>query len=63
MARGTGVTQLDAVMVDAKPHCPKCRVQAQGIVDYGIDGDRFWFVVVCPKCRGRVRYTRDIRSL
>lgn len=55
--------QVDAVMVNGKPHCPKCRVQAQGIVDYGIErGTVFWFVVVCPKCESRVRYTRDMKS-
>lgn len=58
------MTPLDAAMVEGKPHCPVCHVQATGIVEYGMDGnDRFWFVVVCPKCKGRVRYTREIRSL
>lgn len=54
---------LEAVMVEGRPHCPECRVEASGIVDYGLDGDRVWFVVTCPQCKRRVRYTRDIQGL
>ena len=55
---------LDAVMVDGKPHCPECRVPAYGIVDYGPSGDgAVQFVVVCPNCQARVRYTRALMDI
>lgn len=55
---------LEALMVNGKPYCPRCRVLAYGIVDYGPDGEgRVRFVVVCPDCRARVRYTRSLEAI
>lgn len=55
---------LEALMVKGKPYCPACRVAAHGIVDYGPSGDgRVQFVVVCPNCQARVRYTRALRDV
>ena len=57
-------TILDAVMVDGKPHCPRCRVPAYGIVDYGMaDDDRVRFVMVCPQCLRRVRYAKPLADV